>query len=222
MSEPAAALEPIKADAAAGLWVRAEYAERGYGLASRTLWAAPATILALRHAARTLAGAGLGLLVLDGWRPLELQRELFEEYRERLIASTGLVGSELEAHVARFVTDPERASAPPAHSTGGAVDVTLCDPTGTALDLGGAFDELTDRSQSDHYDDAAAAPARTFAARREQLRAAMHAAGFERLPSEWWHFELGTQLWADASPGRTSTLTRSVDAPTGWSAVGRA
>lgn len=214
MSEPAPALAPITADPAAGVWVRPEYAERGYALASRTLWAAPTTVAALGEVGGVLAPKGLGLLVLDGWRPLALQRVLFEEYRAQLARVTALTGSDLEAHVAKFVTDPDRASAPPAHSTGGAVDVTLCDAsTGEPIDMGGEFDELTDRSRADYYDDATGEPARTFAKRRGVLLAAMQTAGFERLPTEWWHFELGTRLWADASPDRTPSLTRPIDAP---------
>jgi len=74
--------------------------------------------------------------------------------------------------------------------------------------VGGEFDELTPRSEPLHYDERP--DPQGFAALRDTLRDAMAAAGFVRLPTEWWHFEYGTALWAeerrepvlfDATPG---------------------
>jgi D-alanyl-D-alanine dipeptidase len=194
MGEPLARLP--RGRNAPGLWSAPAYRERGYAEALQDVWVRTEIVPRLERAARALEAHGHGLLLWDGWRPPGLQRVLYERYRADLAVSTGLRGPELEEVVARFVTDPERRTAPPAHVTGGAVDLTLCDPgDGTARDMGGEFDELSERSLPGHHDGDASTP---YAARRAALREAMAGAGFVQLPTEWWHFEYGTDLWARA------------------------
>lgn len=182
---------------APGLWVRPVYRALGYAAALPDVWVREALVPRLEHAAGLLADDGHGVLVWDGWRPPALQRVLYERYRTSLAASTGLHGPELEAVVARFVTDPEREAAPPAHVTGGAVDLTLCSrEDGAARDMGGEFDELSERSSPGYHDGRAGEESAAYARLRGALRDAMVSAGFVRLPTEWWHFEHGTDLWA--------------------------
>lgn len=150
------------------------------------------------EAAAWLLDHEVSLLVWDGWRPVDLQQRLWNEYREKLAATTGLEGKDLDARVREFVTPVVKSGPPPAHSTGGAVDVTLCSLDGQALDMGGELDELTERSHPDHYErDGLAPPELVYRDRRRLLNRAMKAAGFRRLPSEWWHFEYGTPNWAE-------------------------
>ena len=151
----------------------------------------------LLNASRSVRHDGHALLVWDGWRSPGLQRTLFEQYRGELSSSAGIDGDALNDIVGRYVTDPDRASAPPAHLTGAAVDVTLCDPvTGEPRAMGGEFDELSERSCPGYYDDRPDDEARQYAARRAVLRDAMSEVGFTQLSTEWWHFEHGTDLWA--------------------------
>ena len=181
-----------------GLWVSPAYAGLGYAAALEDVYLRPEVAGRLLLACQSLAPEGLGLLVLDGWRSLALQKALYQDYREQLADASGLSGEELAELVARFVTDPERQTAPPAHATGGAVDLTLCDAaSGTPLDLGGAFDELTERSEPGYYDRATDACGRRYAGLRRLLDEAMTGAGFVRLATEWWHFEYGTRLWSE-------------------------
>jgi D-alanyl-D-alanine dipeptidase len=180
------------------LWVDPIYAKLGYADALPDVWVRGEIAERLQRAAEAALASGHGLLVWDGWRSDALQRTLFEQYRERLRGTSGLEGDELDALVGQFVTDPDRRSSPPAHSTGGAVDLTLCDPaTGAPRDLGGEFDELTQRSHPGYYDDDPGG--RDYAELRQQLADAMASAGFVRLATEWWHFEHGTALWAEAT-----------------------
>ena len=135
--------------------------------------------------------------MLDGWRPRSLQGLLWERYRDELEEETQLEGAALDERAREFVSPPAEPGPPPAHSTGAAVDVTLCTLDGEPLAMGGEFDELTDRSHPDHYErDKLTDEERTYRDRRRLLSDAMASAGFWRLPTEWWHFEHGTAAWA--------------------------
>ena len=173
-----------------------EYWRRGYLEAPRDIWLRVPLVTALVRAAAAARRFGdYGLLLWDGWRPPVLQASLYEEYREQLAGQAD--GEELDRLVARFVTDPTRLDPPPAHSTGGAINLTLCDLlTGEPTDMGGEFDELSDRSEPSFYDERDDAASVTYARHRGALSEAMTESGFVQLPSEWWHFELGTALWA--------------------------
>jgi D-alanyl-D-alanine dipeptidase len=173
-----------------GIWVDPVYHRCGYPDALPDVRLRPEAARGVEVAARAAAQAGHGLLLWDGWRPLSLQQALHRQYRDELARTSGLSGAALEELVARFVTDPDRREPPPPHTTGGAIDLTLCDrATGAPRDMGGEFDELTERSEPAHYDGATDPAELEYAALRETLRAAMAKAGFVRLPSEWWHFE---------------------------------
>lgn len=121
-----------------------------------------------------------GLAVFDGWRPLALQKQLYDAGRLDPVLP--------EEFIAYPSTDPRR---PVPHTSGGAVDVTLT-WNGIPLGLGTDFDDFTDRA-------AITALEREPGVARELRRLlfwAMHSAGFVALPIEWWHFEFGTNRWA--------------------------
>jgi zinc D-Ala-D-Ala dipeptidase len=201
----AAELEALpRADEAAGVFACPAYRERGVPGALAEIWVRPAVVDRLADAARVLRGADRGLLVLDGWRPRSLQATLWTTYREDLARNTKLHGEALDRRAREFVTPPDRADPPPGHSTGAAVDVTLCTPAGEPLDMGGEFDELTDRSHPGYYERQPLTPEeRACRDRRRMLYDAMTAARFWQLPTEWWHFEYGTSAWASALGGQT-------------------
>lgn len=143
---------------------------------------------------------GLGLVVLDGWRPWRVQQYLFDTLFEVMRARHPTCDEEaLLARTREFVAMPSRDPlAPSPHLTGGAVDVTLCDADGLILDMGSQFDEASAASHSDYLERLDAPDARQRRARgyRRVLYHAMRGAGFSNLPSEWWHFDFGNQLWA--------------------------
>lgn len=117
----------------------------------------------LAKAAKALRAKDRRLLVWDCYRPQSIQEAFWK-----------LVPDE------RYVADPKKGSR---HSRGAAVDVGLVDQEGKAVVLPTAFDDF---SEAAHRKTALAgdkgAEART-------LEAAMKAAGFVGMPTEWWHFD---------------------------------
>lgn len=156
---------------------------------------------------------GYSLLIVDAYRPLGVQEFMVHHALRSLVESEGnslasLCAQELchyQERVAQFWAPPSPdPAAPPPHSTGAAVDLTLCDPSGSTLDMGSPIDELSDRSFPEHF----ASDTRPFHQRRQWLRQAMESAGFRQHPNEWWHFSYGDQLWAWRSGTATAFYGR--------------
>ncbi|HET9257003.1 MAG TPA: M15 family metallopeptidase, partial [Pseudonocardiaceae bacterium] len=121
-----------------------------------------------------------GLAVLDGWRPLELQRQIYRAAYQDPALPPG------------FVSEPSPdPQTPPPHLTGGAVDVTLT-YRHRALALGTQFDAFTARAASTAFETIPGA----IRELRRLLTARMLDAGFVAYQQEWWHFEYGTRRWA--------------------------
>jgi len=133
---------------------------------------------AVERAVARLAETAPGhrLVLLDALRPHRVQIELWDH-----LDGTGL---------RRYVADPARGSI---HSFGMAIDATIVDAAGRELDMGTAFDEMTELSHPDLEQRHLASGALTSAqhGHRELLRGALQAAGFRGIANEWWHFELG-------------------------------
>jgi D-alanyl-D-alanine dipeptidase len=115
-------------------------------------------------------------LVLDALRPQRVQQQLWD----------ALAGTDLRMYLA----DPQRGSI---HSFGMALDVTLLDATGTELDMGTGFDDMTLLSHPALEARFLASGELTAAqaANRQLLRDAMFQAGFVGINTEWWHFDCG-------------------------------
>lgn len=123
-----------------------------------------------------LHSPGTGVLILDALRPQRVQEALW----------AALDGTDLRGYLA----DPVRGSI---HSFGMAVDITLLDAQGQELDMGTAFDDLTERSQPMREPEMLARGELSEAhiGNRRLLRAAMAHAGFLGINSEWWHYDFG-------------------------------
>jgi len=161
-------------------------------------WVREAVHRRLLAVARSLP-EGLGLVVLDAWRPYIVQRHLYDTLLGMVEARyVDLAEPDLRAMTRAFVSPPsERADCPSPHLTGGAVDVALCNADGILLKMGSAFDEARAASHTVHFEHHAdAAESRTYRDRRRVLYHAMIDAGFTNLPSEWWHYSYGDQMWA--------------------------
>ncbi|MEV1330463.1 M15 family metallopeptidase [Micromonospora costi] len=149
---------------------------------------------------------GLRLLVVEGYRPLGLQAEYFQGYRDELRRRHPDWDAErLRVEASKYVSPPEVAP----HSTGGTVDLTLCTADGRELDMGTAVNATPVASADACF---TWSPRIGPEARRHRtvLGAALLAAGFVNYPTEWWHWSYGDRYWA-LSTGADRTRYGPVD-----------
>ena len=152
----------------------------------------------------------LQLALFDAWRPISVQKFMFNYTIEQTCKSRGIdindqslkpTITEVIEEVSRFWANPTSdPCTPPPHSTGAAIDLTLADMRGNPLDLGGEIDFIGAESRPDFYEnDSLRMPSskhHVFHKRRSLLLSVMKQAGFVQHPSEWWHFSYGDQLWS--------------------------
>jgi zinc D-Ala-D-Ala dipeptidase len=111
-----------------------------------------------------LATEGFGLKLYDCYRPLSVQRKMWE------IVPDG-----------RYVANPSRGSR---HNRGAAVDLALVDRQGNDLPMPTDFDDFSERAWRTSRE--ASSEARENS---QILEAAMVKRGFIPLETEWWHFD---------------------------------
>lgn len=144
---------------------------RADNFAGRVLYAHPRCLLhpdaagPLGVAARLARAQGLSLRIHDAFRPLSVQRILWEILPDP-----------------DFVADPAEGST---HNRGVALDLTLARPGGAALPMGTGFDEMVPASAHGVTD----LPADAIR-NRSLLAGIMAGAGFAPLATEWWHYNL--------------------------------
>lgn len=87
-----------------------------------------------------------------------------------------------------YFADPAKGSL---HSFGFAIDLNLVNENGVELDMGTAFDDLTDLAQPRYEEKFLKESVLTIhqVENRKILRSLMERAGFEQLPHEWWHYD---------------------------------
>jgi len=138
---------------------------------------------------------GYSLLIYDVLRPLSVQRSLYEECLENMKASHPQASEEeLIELVDPFVAYPRTNPARPApHTTGGAVDLTLC-KDGIEVDMGTRFDDTSPKAWTRWLEEHDENPEARD--NRRLLYAAMTEAGFASYECEWWHFAYGERMWA--------------------------
>ncbi|MEV6041597.1 M15 family metallopeptidase [Nonomuraea sp. NPDC052116] len=147
----------------------------------------------LVHVQRSLAP--LSFTIWDGYRSRAVQKNIYEDFLDTLrIKHPDQDEEELRKRAEIFVTDPRSSRRIPPHTTGGAVDLTLVDEHGRALDMGTPFDHFGPESAALYFEDNTENTA--VRDRRRILRDAMVGAGFRCDADEWWHFDYGNQIWA--------------------------
>ncbi|MDP9126912.1 MAG: D-alanyl-D-alanine dipeptidase [Pseudomonadota bacterium] len=148
---------------------------------------------------------GWKIIIFEAYRPNAVQAYMVElEFAARAKLAgldyatlTAADRERLAPEVFRIWGVPsEDPRSPPLHSTGGAVDCTLLDGGGQIVDMGGAIDENSDRSNPDYYQSAQDPAGRLIHANRCLLYDVMRAENFHRIQDEWWHFSRGDQYWA--------------------------
>jgi len=118
----------------------------------------------LVRVAERLAKEGFRLKLWDCYRPLSVQKAMWE-----LFPKPG------------FVANPQTGSH---HNRGAAVDVTLANAEGVELEMPTPFDEFSPRARQGATEGISKAAAHN----RDTLKAAMEAEGFIANRAEWWHF----------------------------------
>lgn len=145
----------------------------------------------LARAARLLP-EGLRLLVTEGYRPLALQIQYFEEYAAELRkANPDWSDAYLQQQTSRSLSPPDVGP----HVAGAAVDVTLRTASGTELDLGTPVNASPEESDGACYMESALLSP-TARRNRRTLTAALATAGLVNYPTEWWHWSYGDRYWA--------------------------
>ena len=148
--------------------------------------------------AKTYLPGNLTFKIWDAYRPLSLQKELYELYKNKIIKEFGLetkVKEEQERIISRYVSIPnEDENIPPLHTTGGAIDLTLVDKnTNKELDMGTEFDSFSPVTSTNAFEKTNNEEIKN---NRRILYNAMTKAGFTNLPSEWWHYDYKDRAWA--------------------------
>jgi len=106
----------------------------------------------------------LQIKIFDGYRPLSVQKKMWEIYPDE-----------------RYVANPVKGSR---HNRGCAVDLTLVDMNGKELDMGTAYDDFSEKSHINYKN----LPPHVLKNRRILIET-MKMFGFIPNKTEWWHFD---------------------------------
>ena len=145
------------------------------------------------------------LVIYDSWRPLEVQKFMFNLALENQFKKEGISckANDISSYphiikkVEKFWANPFLdKSDPPPHSTGGAVDISLINKSGKLVNMGSKIDEMNERALPGFYSNKNNKDHITLNDNRELLQKIMLKFGFAQHPNEWWHFSYGDQLWA--------------------------
>lgn len=114
---------------------------------------------------KELEQIGLGLKIFDGYRPLSVQKKMWQVLPD-----------------SRYVANPANGSR---HNRGAAVDLTLVDSTGNELKMPTPFDSFEEQAHHDYvFKD------KEIMQNRRILRNVMEKYGFTPIKTEWWHYDL--------------------------------
>ncbi len=135
---------------------------------------------------------GLRLQIVEGYRPIQVQRAHFKhslsEARKRMPDASP---EEILTEAGRYSAPPD-AKTPPPHTTGGAVDLEIIDENGERLDFFSplALDDMRGAAMnSDAVSD-------TAKRNRALLRSVLEPTGLTFYADEWWHWSFGDNGWA--------------------------
>ncbi len=116
------------------------------------------------------------LLVYDAVRPLSVQQKMWDALDSIPVAAR-----------TKFVSNPANGSI---HNYGAAVDLTICDQNGKALDMGAEYDDIREiaypRLEAQFL--ATGELSQEQIDNRKLLRKVMASQKFTNIDTEWWHF----------------------------------
>lgn len=142
---------------------------------------------------------GIAFKILDAYRPLNLQQEIYDKYRDKIIKTFNLEHLSKEEQnniIMKYVSIPiDDEEIPPLHTTGGAIDLTLIyEDTKEELDMGVKFDEFSKLTNSSAFEEKGMD--KQIRKNRRILYWSMIKSGFTNLSSEIWHYDYGDRAWA--------------------------
>jgi D-alanyl-D-alanine dipeptidase len=161
------------------------------------------TVAKLLIKASKLLLNGHKLVVLDAWRPIDIQEIIFSRFKEKLKRCyPNLSEKKLVDLTQKYVSLPSASEDNPSpHNTGGAVDLSLIDTSGDYLKMGSSFDDFNEQSNTRYYEQQIEAGKKLSdeeliaSKNRRLLFYIMNRVGFTNYPDEWWHYDYGNQLW---------------------------
>jgi len=168
------------------------------------------TVARMLGAAQEALAPSYRIQIIEGYRSLDVQKALFlaacEQLRRR---HPDWTEEHLRECANAWVAAPDIA-APPPHTTGGAVDLTLVDAAGQPVDMTGpaGWTERTAPTASE-------AIPRAARAHRRLLCQALSGAGLTNYPGEWWHWSYGEPGWA-VRTGQPRAIYGAVEAQILW------
>jgi len=171
-----------------------QYFKRGIEGATDKCYVRKTVFDKLKKAAKLLP-KGYCFRIFDAWRPLCVQKELYENLVGMLENEMSFSTEYEKAKwIESFVSYPsDNRFLPPVHCTGGAMDLTIVDDYGIDLKMGTGFDEFKKDSFTTYYETSDELAIKN---NRRMLFNIMTGAGFTNLPSEWWHYDYGTRFWS--------------------------
>lgn len=126
----------------------------------------------------------LSLLIYDAGRPMSVQKKMY-----KVVQNTPY---------SEYVADPAKTGM---HNYGMAVDLTICDFDGSALDMGTPFDFFGKAAGINNEEQLLneGLLTREQINNRKLLRRVMTEAGFITIRGEWWHFNAGSRTEAKSN-----------------------
>jgi len=140
--------------------------------------------------------AGLYLMLWDGYRSIEAQRKMYNNFFGQLKKKHPKWSKKRMLFFADlFVANPDKITL---HSTGGAIDITICDSKGRELDMGSEIDCFPEKLGAQEKISSAARKNRAL------LKRCLENQGFINYSLEWWHWSYGDSYWAAALKKRNA------------------
>lgn len=127
------------------------------------------TVKAMLNANAEFMKKGYKIKIFDCYRPLDIQKKMW-----KIVPNP------------EYVANPSKGSI---HNRGGAVDITLVDTNGVALDMGTTFDFFGIEASHNYQN-----LSKEIKSNRALLKTIMIQNGFNSLDSEWWHYNLKSAL----------------------------
>lgn len=137
-----------------------------------------------------LSKVGYRLNIAYGYRHPEVQARYFTTRREVIQSENPSLGNEeIDKLTHNFVAIPSVAG----HPAGAAVDLTITDSDGEAIDMGTSIADYSDPDKILTYADDLTIDQKEH---RKLLHDLMVNEGFAPFYGEWWHFSYGDREWA--------------------------